>query len=554
MPTRVSPGSNLKSAIQNASQGETIIAESGTHRHKNIYMRTPGVTLKMAEGARLTNPDMTRGENILNIQADNITVTGPGEIWGDRNRNTPDSQFENVIDVRGESLSNRVQNTRLDGLTVGNAPGGDSLLCIWCEGLTITNCTITRGYRNSFSVISAKDLLAQQSKFTEAFGRKPGDGVDLEPSGPNQALDNCVFQNCSFNNNLNEGFRPSTHNLQQDDPISIDVINCEAVQNGQQGFWTTPARFSDQIRIGGCYAAKNGSHGFHLGGPNNYLYNCLAENNGDAGYLVWGPWVGGQQVGEAVLRGCEARAGNNQQRPAAVERGGNLTLLDFSFDTHPTNSIGGNGNIRYNSVSGNVNGQQIQPGSVQIPPAPEGVDGIPSAGAGVSPPGGEGGVDITNSYFANNANANVHLGPEGTGVRDCVLVQGAGSDGNTDRCVWVVRGEIPVEECTILAQGDDYAIIAANDATVPVEGGNLSGPTDGSVEAGDNVGEDTSTYLPEGVPESAEDAVGRPASTDDGSGDSDESGDGDTSDGSTDDGSSDSGDGTDGSGSGGSDA
>jgi hypothetical protein len=187
-----------------------------------------------------------------------------------------------------------------------------------------------------------------------------------------------------------------------------------------------------------------------------------------------------------------------------------LDKRDFRFTNHPEEGI----KVNWTTWFGGTN-TSPQDQSVYIDDFTASLGGFTDGTTGGSrgPPGGPGGVDVFQSYLANNGIANLRLGQSNSGARECVIrSDGSGptpARGDRYRGVWQWYTDVELAECHISHPGDDYAIVAGREGgRVTLTNSRVSGSTTGPVD-GDSQGE-PKTFLPEGCPESPTDAAGRP--------------------------------------------
>lgn len=146
-----------------------------------------------------------------------------------------------------------------------------------------------------------------------------------------------------------------------------------------------------------------------------------------------------------------------------------------------------------------------KPGGGVLATAPTDPDGALGAGS----------VVVRDSFFAENARADLLLGVPDARVETCVVhTTGDGPhapDSDRFRCVYQRRRGVSVADSHIAQTGDDYAIAAGEDGgIVAVVGGALAGRTAGPVER-TGVADTPLTFRPAGAPRSARDAATREA-------------------------------------------
>jgi hypothetical protein len=124
-----------------------------------------------------------------------------------------------------------VTDVLIEGLTVAES-GGDGLIISGHENddgmvsrnVHIRDCIFTQNYRQGLSVISAVNLLVENTTFSLTNGTAPAAGVDLEPDTPHQQLSNLTFRNCRYVDNAGSGFQIIANTFDnRTTPISVLV-------------------------------------------------------------------------------------------------------------------------------------------------------------------------------------------------------------------------------------------------------------------------------------------------------------------------------------------
>ncbi|WP_117592821.1 hypothetical protein [Haloprofundus halophilus] len=148
-------------------------------------------------------------------------------------------------------------------------------------------------------------------------------------------------------------------------------------------------------------------------------------------------------------------------------------------------------------------------------------EGIYGSAPGIDAGGGDGPVHIENCYAKNNGVANYRLGSDGSYVRDSVAhVDARTSYSGYSRGVWVRNGgDVEASGMNILIDYENAAwgvvendnietggVVHLAESSVESRGGR--GDIDGTVETND-IDDDADVAVPEGVPQSAEEAASR---------------------------------------------
>ena len=127
------------------------------------------------------------------------------------------------------------RNVRVEGLTLADS-GGDGIY-LGCRGpvrrnvdVVIRDVLCDRNHRQGISVISAENLLIENTVMRETFGTPPAAGIDFEPNHPAEVLKNCVMRNCLTVNNQGSGYTTWAGQLNaSSEAIDLRFENCTAL-------------------------------------------------------------------------------------------------------------------------------------------------------------------------------------------------------------------------------------------------------------------------------------------------------------------------------------
>ena len=113
-------------------------------------------------------------------------------------------------------------------------------------------------HRQGISVISAENLLIENTQLLTTHGTAPQAGIDFEPNPPQEVLKNCVMRNCRAEGNAGAGFTTWAGQLNTaSEPVDLRFENCtstdDALSFGYAGRFgaEVPARVT---RVGGRFA------------------------------------------------------------------------------------------------------------------------------------------------------------------------------------------------------------------------------------------------------------------------------------------------------------
>ncbi len=210
---------------------------------------------------------------LLNLVAiENVRIIGHGatlRMWiqdylsSDYTR----GEWRHAINI----LSGR--NILIEGLLIKESGGDGIYLGVNHDG-TRTPCTDVHinkvicdgNCRQGISVISAVNLLIENTIMRNTKGMPPMAGIDFEPNDASECFINCVMKNCVCENNSSTGYILALAQLNESSkPVSITMENCISRNNLRGGFAVTMSNgrdhrgreikpFTGSIVLRGCRA------------------------------------------------------------------------------------------------------------------------------------------------------------------------------------------------------------------------------------------------------------------------------------------------------------
>jgi hypothetical protein len=187
-----------------------------------------------------TNDSLLRADN-----CQNITLRGDKATLRMRRADydNPDlyqrAEWRHCLSIRS------CTNVKVYGLTLAES-GGDGIYLgtatqwVTNKDIHIKDVVCDRNYRQGISVITAENLLIENTVMRDTAGTAPQAGIDFEPNHPQERLVNCVLRNC-----LSEGNRSYAYVLYvrplnaASAPMSVRFENCRALNNGGPAFGLT---------------------------------------------------------------------------------------------------------------------------------------------------------------------------------------------------------------------------------------------------------------------------------------------------------------------------
>ena len=220
--------------------GNTIYAKQPNQQ----IVFQPGVVMEAQPGAfqKVTS-------TMISVFADNVTLTGYNATIKMRKADYQNpklykpSPFRHIISIRG------ARNFVVEGFRLREA-GGDGLFVShgqresntavparkYSSGI-IRDVISEKNHRLGLSIMSAQDLLVENSIFRGTSGTKPSSGVDLEPDYDWQKLSNIRFKNNKYVNNGRNGIQIGLGRYRGKNvsDISISFDGCQSTGNKEDG-------------------------------------------------------------------------------------------------------------------------------------------------------------------------------------------------------------------------------------------------------------------------------------------------------------------------------
>lgn len=211
--------------------GVVLSAKRGEYRGRSDYILTAraieNVTIRgYGATVRMNKQDYMAGM-VLNPEHE-----GPKRKWFGHYEK---AEGRHAFSIRGctniDILGLTIRDSGGDGIYIAGGSGFD-----FCKNVHIKDVVCDNNYRQGISIISAVDLLVEDSRFENTWGTAPSAGVDIEPNEATDKLQNITFRNCQFNDNFGEGielYLISQRN--KPDDISILFDRCSVTSRWGQG-------------------------------------------------------------------------------------------------------------------------------------------------------------------------------------------------------------------------------------------------------------------------------------------------------------------------------
>lgn len=281
-----------------------------------------------------------RGDSLFTAALkENIVLRGHGAVFRmwQSDYDGPDyekAEWRHTLSIRSS------RHVEVLGLTLAES-GGDGIYLgvskrgVPCTDIVIRDVVCERNYRQGISVISAENLLIENTVMRQTGGTAPQAGIDFEPNHPSEKLVNCVMRNCVSENNAGNGYVFYLPNLHRSsDPISIRLEGCRSSGN-RNGIVFITGNSADRAVRGtasfiDCTVIDEDGAGLRVerkpaSGAEVRFVTCVArhcaEGKTDATPIMFATKAGGTQpIGGVQLVDCVVE----QSRPGKV-----ISYLDW---------------------------------------------------------------------------------------------------------------------------------------------------------------------------------------------------------------------------------
>ena len=198
----------LKPIILKEIQNKVIILEKGVeiHAKSGAFQKTSDALLTF-------------------IQCNNIKIYGNEGIMCMNKAEYTEGEWRHLISLRS------CRDFHIQDLTVRDS-GGDGIYIAgygrgsFSENIVIDNVLSLNNKRQGISIISGKNILISNSRFSDTSGTLPGAGLDIEPNNENDVIVDIRVDACTFSNNYHSGVMLALGKLKSSSlPVSIYLSN-----------------------------------------------------------------------------------------------------------------------------------------------------------------------------------------------------------------------------------------------------------------------------------------------------------------------------------------
>ena len=142
------------------------------------------------------------------------------------------AEWRHALSLRGctnvKVLGLTLKESGGDGVYLGIGPGGTTN-----KDIVIRDVVCDGNNRQGISVITAENLLIENTVLKNTGGTPPAAGIDFEPNRPGERLVNCIMRNCVSEGNAYAGYDFYLRFMDEtSEPVTVRIENCVSRNNG----------------------------------------------------------------------------------------------------------------------------------------------------------------------------------------------------------------------------------------------------------------------------------------------------------------------------------
>ena len=142
------------------------------------------------------------------------------------------AEWRHALSLRGctnvKVLGLTLKESGGDGVYLGIGPGGTTN-----KDIVIRDVVCDGNNRQGISVITAENLLIENTVLKNTGGTPPAAGIDFEPNRPGERLVNCIMRNCVSEGNAYAGYDFYLRFMDEtSETVTVRIENCVSRNNG----------------------------------------------------------------------------------------------------------------------------------------------------------------------------------------------------------------------------------------------------------------------------------------------------------------------------------
>jgi hypothetical protein len=331
-----------------AGSGQVLEIPAGSYNLSPVWFPANTIVQVDAGVTVSANSGFGSDDRLLNISANNVTITGAGASASVFQMSAARAASQNDGSEGRHCLAiQNANNVSVSGISC-NQSGGDGLYVSVATNVTVSNSTFDGNFRNGASVTGqVNHINIIGNRFTNSNGTLPQAGIDVEPNNPGDSLLDVNFVDNVTSNNARDGFSISLWRLDNSSqPVGLTVVRNHSDQNGRYGYYATnndPTNAPGVITFTDCTTDQSASDGanarFYAANGASLTFNNLTVTNphvngADPDY--------GDNVAVAVIRGGGATTSEGNVHYVNININVTNGQVDYYFDFEDYSGIGVN--------------------------------------------------------------------------------------------------------------------------------------------------------------------------------------------------------------------
>ena len=256
--------SGAERVVVDRQEGDWFVRPISLRRSNQEVVVADGVTVRAKKGEfRALN------DSLISIPrgVSNVTLRGEGRATlamrkaDYRNRALyASSQWRHAVFIFG------AKNVLVRDLEILSSGGDGVYVGKNAENVRLENLMCRDHHRQGISVTSAKGLKVSRCVFADTHGTPPQCGLDIEPNGVGDRLEDIVFEECEFRGNALHGIQLWLDQLSSTSrPVSIAFRRCRAHSNGRAGALVSSGTAKGKVLFEECVFDGNRGEALAVG-------------------------------------------------------------------------------------------------------------------------------------------------------------------------------------------------------------------------------------------------------------------------------------------------
>jgi len=172
------------------------------------------------------------------VDQQNVRISGYGAVVR-MLKSEYDGESRHGFAIRGST------NVHVEGIESNDA-GGDGFIIAWgknkryAENVVLLDVSANNNRRQGLSIVSGQNIIVRNSRFTNTNGTPPQAGIDIEPDGNNDLIEDILLENIYTEGNVGPGIKIDLRRLGGATPrtVSVRILGHTDLRSSQGIFFT----------------------------------------------------------------------------------------------------------------------------------------------------------------------------------------------------------------------------------------------------------------------------------------------------------------------------